>query len=337
MLKRIIVLVVCLPIFALVVIGCLLVYFLKMPGKSYRDSLPELSSTERQLSSELETHVRKLSGDIGERNWRTPANLAKAAKYIEEQFQDCGYEVRLQEYQFQQQSYRNIIAEQPGVSKPDEIIVIGAHYDSVVDCPGANDNGTGVASLLALARIFQGERLSRTIRFVAFPNEESPFFAGEGMGSLNYARSCRSSNEKIKAMLSLETMGCYLDDRHSQRYPSILRWIYPDTGNFIAFVGNLSNRDLVVRCVDLFRKNAKFPCEGGSAPTFLPGIEWSDHYSFSAVDYPALMVTDTAPYRYRYYHTAQDTAEHIDFSRLALVTQGLFAVVRGLAGLETVE
>lgn len=331
MLKPIIFFVVCSPIVVLIVIGCLLVYFLKMPGNSYRGNLPELSGIERQLSSELETHVRKLSGEIGERNWRMPTKLAKAAEYIEQQFKACGYKVRLQEYQFKEGRYRNVIVELPGVSKPEEIIVVGAHYDSVIDCPGANDNGTGVASLLSLARMFRGERPAQTIRFVAFPNEESPFFATEGMGSLQYARSCRINNERIKAMLSLETMGCFRDERYSQSYPSILRWIYPDTGNFIAFVGNLANRDLVWRCVDLFRKNAKFPCEGGSAPTILPGIDWSDHYSFSAVDYPALMVTDTAPYRYPQYHTAHDTAEQVDFSRLARVTQGLSAVIRGLA------
>jgi Zn-dependent M28 family amino/carboxypeptidase len=330
MLKPIIFLFVCFPVLVVIVIGFLLIYFLKMPGKSYRGNLPEPSNEVRQLSRELEGHVVKLSGEIGERNWLKPANLNKAAEYIEQQFEASGFKPKTQEYQLDKRSYRNIIAEQPGISKPDEIIVLGAHYDSVVGCPAANDNGTGVASLLALARMIKAERLSRTVRFVAFPNEESPFFGSDAMGSFQYARNCRRNNERIKAMLSLETMGYYSDDRHSQSYPSILRWIYPDTGNFIAFVGTLSNRDLVHRCVDLFRKHAEFPCEGGSAPSFLPGVDWSDHYSFSAFGYPAVMVTDTAPYRYPYYHTAQDTAEHVDFARLALVTQGLFEVVRDL-------
>lgn len=312
-------------------------HYLKMPGKSYSGGLPESSGAGRQLSHEMEGHVRKLSSDIGERNWQTPKSLDRAADYIEGQFKACGYKVKIQEYQYNEQSYRNIVAEEPGTTKSDEIIVLGAHYDSVLGCPGANDNGTGVASLLCLAKMIRGERFPRTVRFVAFPNEESPFFGTEGMGSYQYARNCCRANERILAMLSLETLGYYCDERNSQAYPSLLRWFYPDTGNFVAFVGNLSNRALVRTCVDSFREHAKFPCEGGSAPTFLPGIEWSDHYSFNAAGYSALMVTDTAPYRYPYYHTPQDTAEHIDFPRLALVTQGLFQVVRNLAGPERIE
>lgn len=331
MLKAIIVLLVCVPVLALVVLGGLLVYFLRMPGKSYRGTLPELSALEQQLASELDRHVAILSGEVGERNWRKPKQLSQTADYIERRFAECGYDVKVQNYNFQARSYRNIIAEQTGGARKEEIIVVGAHYDSVEDCPGANDNGTGVASLLCLAKILQSETSSRTIRFVAFPNEEYPFFGTDGMGSLQYARSCRKNNERIKAMLSLETMGCFRDEKNTQSYPSVLRWIYPDTGNFISFVGNLSNRDLVLSCVDLFRKSTKFPCEGGSVPTFLPGIESSDHYSFSAMGYPALMVTDTAPYRYPHYHTPQDTAKQIDFSRLARVTQGLLAVIRGLS------
>jgi Zn-dependent M28 family amino/carboxypeptidase len=307
-------------------------YYLKMPGRSYHGPLLPLSADEQELSHELETHVQTLSGEIGERNWLRPAQLAEAAAYIEQCLRSYGYKVELQEYEFHQQYFHNIISEKPGTTNPDEIIVVGAHYDSVVGCPGANDNSTGVACLLTLARLVSRQDRPRTIRFVAFANEEQPFFDTEGMGSYQYAQLCRKHRERIRAMLSLETMGYYRDDPNSQDYPTLLRWFYPNTGNFVAFVSNLSSRHLVHTCVASFRKHASFPCEGGSAPSFLPGIDWSDHFSFSAVGYPALMVTDTALFRYPHYHTADDTARHNDFDKLALVTNGIFAMLHDLAG-----
>jgi Zn-dependent M28 family amino/carboxypeptidase len=218
-----------------------------------------------------------------------------------------------------------------GDSLPREIVVVGAHYDSVLDCPAANDNGTGVAALLSLARRFSGRTADRTLRFVAFVNEEPPYFQTEEMGSWVYAKQCRKQNEAVTAMLSLETIGYYSDQPDTQQYPAPFGLLYPSTGNFVAFVGNIGSGDLVRQAVGSFRQHEPFPSEGGALPEFTPGIGFSDHWSFWQEGYPALMVTDTAPFRYPYYHTPEDTADKVDFERTARVVRGLEKVIVDLA------
>src|SRR5262249_34861129 len=159
---------------------------------------------------------------------------------------------------------RNIDVNVPGTTRPDEIIVIGAHYDSVTGAPGANDNGSGVAATLEIARMLRDKKLARTIRYVAVVNEEPPFFQTDQMGSLVYAKRCKERGEKVVAMLTPETIGCYSDEPGSQQYPSILGWFYPKVGNFIIFVGESDSGSLVSRCVELFRQHAQFPSEGGA-------------------------------------------------------------------------
>jgi len=197
--------------------------------------------------------------------------------------------------------------------------------------PGANDNGSGVAGVLALARAWAKREPSRTIRFVAFVNEEPPFFQTDLMGSLVYAKHCRDRGDKIVAMFSLETMGCYSSEKGSQKYPFPFGLFYPSHGDFIAFVGNTSNGDLVRGSVKTFRAQASFPSEGGAIPGNLPGVGWSDHWAFWQAGYPAIMVTDTAPFRYPYYHTAQDTPDKVDCDQLARVVDGLSKVLEELA------
>ena len=224
-----------------------------------------------------------------------------------------------------------------GTELPDEIIVVGAHYDSVAGTVGANDNASGVAATLVLARSFARLPRAKTLRFVAFANEEPPFFKTSGMGSRVYSAACRKRAENIAAMLSLETIGYYTDRDGTQKYPFPLSLAYPSTGNFIAFVGNLSSRSLVHQAIAAFRKHAKFPSEGAALPSFIPGIDWSDHEAFWRVGYPALMVTDTALFRYPHYHTPADTPDKIDFDRLTLVVTGLRSVVADLADWEAGE
>ena len=211
-----------------------------------------------------------------------------------------------------------------------QIVVVGGHYDSVAGCPGANDNGTGVAATLALAQAFASRKLSRTLRFVAFVNEEPPYFQTEQMGSLVYARACRARGEKIVAMLSLETIGYYRDEPGSQQYPFPIGFLYPKTGNFIAFVGNTASRRLVKKVTASFRRQVQFPAESGAFPSALPGIGWSDHWAFWQMGYPALMVTDTAPFRYPYYHTPHDTPDKVDYEPFTRTTAGLALVVEEL-------
>lgn len=304
-----------------------------MPGKSYTGELPPLTSAQALLRDELVRDVEKLAGQIGERNiWHYP-NLTAAADFLETSLAEAGYEVRRQNFQAQGKTCCNIEVQIKGSTHPDQIVVIGAHYDSVLGSPGANDNASAVAATLALARRFAAKKTARTLRFVLFTNEEPPFYQTGQMGSLFYAKSCRQNGDRIIAMFSLETIGYYTDQPNSQTYPFPFNLVYPSTGNFLGFISDLSSRKLLYKAIASFRRNCRFPSEGGAIPAFVPGITWSDHASFWQQGYPAIMVTDTAPYRYPYYHTEDDTLDKIDFRSLAIVTTGLQSVITDIAGL----
>lgn len=301
-----------------------------MPGRSYRGLLPPLTAEEETIRAGLRRHVRALAAEIGERHIWHDGSLAAAADYIEGALAVAGLTVTRQRFTVRGVEVANVIGEL-GSPHPDaEVTVVGAHYDSVIGTVGANDNASGVAALLELARLLAVRPLARRVRFVAFANEEPPFFLSSEMGSRQYAQRCRDARENVVAMLALETMGCYSDRRYSQSYPFPLGLFYPRTGNFIAFVGNLRSRALVRRCVRAFRRHAAFPSEGAAAPGYLPGVFWSDHWSFWRAGYRALMVTDTAPFRYGYYHLAGDTPEKVDYARLARVVTGLAGVIEEL-------
>jgi Zn-dependent M28 family amino/carboxypeptidase len=304
-----------------------------MTGKSRSGPLPPLTDEERALVVCLEAHVRRLAGDIGERNLWRPSALAAAGRYIDGTL-GATLPVTSQEFAVEHQTVRNIEAEIRGANRADEIIIVGAHYDSVFGCPGANDNATGTAAALEIARWLAGRRpLARTIRIVAFVNEEPPFFRTPNMGSLVYARRARERGERILGMLSLETIGWYSDMPGSQHYPLSLPFglIYPTTANFLAFVGNTRSRDLTRRVRGSFRRHTAFPSEGAAVPAWIPGIGWSDHWAFWQHGYPAVMVTDTALYRYPHYHTENDTPDKVDYEKLARVVAGLQRVVEQLA------
>ncbi len=312
--------------------GWAVMFCTKMPGRSFSEPLKPLSADEQIIHDNLKKHVTMLAGIIGERNIWHYEKLEAAADYIHNTLETYGYDVSAQEFTVRESVVRNIAAERAGDPLPNEIIIVGAHYDSVLGSPGANDNGSGVAALLELARLLAAKNFPRTVRFVAFVNEEPPFFQTKNMGSLVYAARCRMQDENITAMFSLETIGSYSDERHSQRYPFPFSLFYPDTGNFIGFVGNVSSRALVHRAIEIFRRQAAFPSEGGALPGWIPGINWSDHWSFWKQGYQALMITDTALYRYRYYHTTNDTPDKLDYGRMARVTTGLKHVVTEIAG-----
>ena len=303
-----------------------------MPGRSHQGPLPPLTAAEGELRDRLRGHVERLAGEIGERNvWRYAA-LTEAALYLEGVLGETGFPVTRQNFEVEGRRVSNLEVEKPGASHPGEkIVVVGGHYDSVLGCPGANDNGTGVAAVLEIARLLAATELDRTVRFVAFVNEEPPFFQTPAMGSVRYARRARERGEDIVAMLSLETIGYYTDAPGSQRYPFPFSLFYPRVGNFIGIVGDLGSRSLVRRVVGSFRRHAAFPSEGLAAPGWIPGVGWSDQWSFWQEGYRAVMVTDTAPFRYAAYHTAGDTLEKIDYESTARVVAGLARVVEDLA------
>lgn len=321
------------------------------PGQSYRGALAPLTAEEEALAQRLRRHVERLAGDIGERNLWTYGQLQKAARYIETELDALKLAVLSQDFDVQGRTLRNVEAELRGASRPDEIVVVGAHYDSVTGCPGADDNATGVAALIELARAMAAtwheasassagpttlkrratSGPARTLRFVGFVNEEPPFFRTPDMGSLRYAQRSRERGERIVAMISVESIGIYTDAANSQQYPFPFNLFYPSTGNFIAFVANVRSRALLHQTMGSFRRHARFPSEGAAAPGWIEGVGWSDHWAFWQQGYPAIMITDTALFRYPHYHTALDTPDKIDYQRMARLVAGLARVIDDLA------
>lgn len=306
-------------------------YGIRMPGKTYTGPLAPLPPASQQLRDRLSEHVRVLATEIGERNTSKPENLEQAADYIEQQFATFGYVARPEI--INDKGNRNIVVNLYGRQDRNRIIVVGAHYDTTWSTPGADDNASGVAGLLEIARAMHDKQLPITIRFVAFVNEEYPWYGTNNMGSLYHATHARESNENIVGMFSLEMLGYYSDERRSQYYPRVVRQFYPRRGNFIAFVSNLLSRPLLVDSISAFRAQVDFPSQGLAAPRWLvPAIRRSDHASFWVNGYRAVMITDTANYRNYGYHNMADRHNTLDFDRMTRVVEGIMKMLETLAG-----
>jgi hypothetical protein len=303
----------------------------QMPEKSYVGQLPSLKDKEISLQGSLKQDLQKISVEIGLRNYSQNKNLDITRQFLENTLIESGYKVKKQAYKIKENLYYNLTAEKLGTEKPNEIVLIGGHYDSAFNSPGANDNGTGAAATLELARLFANQTTKRTIRFVEFVNEEPPFFTTKDMGSLIYANQSSRGKENIVAMLSLETMGYFSDAENSQKYPFPINFFYPNQGNFIGFIGNLNSGDLLRQSISSFRRHTQFPSQGASLPSWIPGVGWSDQWAFWQQGYKGIMVTDTAPFRYPFYHTEQDTIDKVNFDKLARVVSGLADVISDLA------
>jgi Zn-dependent M28 family amino/carboxypeptidase len=283
-------------------------------------------TTRTDLAIRLAQHVQRLAADIGERNVWRPAALLAAAGYIRDEWATQGYSVREQSYDVGGLRCANLEVAVAG-DDGGPVIVIGAHYDSVQGSPGADDNASGVAALLELSRLFAGTADLR-LRFVAFVNEEPPFFTTPLQGSEVYARQLRRDGLDVELMVSLETLGYYSKHEWSQRYPPLLGRLYPSHGDFVAFVSNLRWFAKLRHFAKAFRASTQFPAEYLASPAWVPGVSWSDHRAFWRQGYPALMVTDTAFYRFPYYHTPLDTADCVCCTALAEVTLGLAGAIR---------
>jgi hypothetical protein len=301
---------------------------------------PSAAIPEPSLAERLRAHVSAIAST--EHNTATPAELEAAARYIENALHTEGYRVQRQEYQAGGHKVRYIevsIANVAPNAKPARIFIIGAHYDSAAGdpapgAPGANDNGSGTAAVLELARLLKDMRPSQgtEIKFVFFVNEEPPWFMSEEMGSMQHARKLHAEGQKVEAALILETIGYYSSARRSQKLPPGLEGRYPDAGNFIAFVGTLESSRLVQDALAAFRNVSDFPAHGLAAPAYVQGVTLSDHSSYHRFGYPAIMITDTAFMRYPYYHTAEDTPDKIDYQSTARVVAGLARTITALAG-----
>jgi hypothetical protein len=311
--------------------GATLAWMTSVPGRSYQGPLPPLTAGQRQLAQRLEAHARAIAAEP--HNVRHPEALELAASHLEAALLGMGYPVHRQTFDTEGRKVRNIeIVIEPAHADA-ATLVVGAHYDSYLDAPGANDNATGAAAVVELARLLADLRHKSPlrIRLVLFVNEEPPFFKTDRMGSLVHARQLKHTGERILGMLSLETLGFYSDRADSQHYPPPLGLFYPNKGDFVAFVGLTSSRAFVRETVGAFRKVAAFPSAGGTAPGIVQGIDWSDHWAYAQIGVPSLMVTDTAPFRYPHYHTPRDTPDQVDYERLARVVSGLERVIRDMA------
>jgi Zn-dependent M28 family amino/carboxypeptidase len=280
--------------------------------------------------SYLRLAVTKLSREIGVRSYRDLDRLDRTAQYISGEFTAFGYQVSHQSFKFAGNTYQNVIAELKGRTSPEKVLVIGAHYDTVRTTPGADDNASGVAGLLGLAKLLAGKPQDRTVRFVAFSIEEPPAYRTKNMGSYHYAASLKKNREQVEGMVCLEMIGFFCDRPGSQHYPiPFMNLKFPKAGNYIAMVGNRRSKAFTMKIAGSFRKATDLPLITLNAPAFVVGIDFSDHWSFGKFSYPAFMVTDTAFYRNPNYHSPSDLPDTLDYNRMAKVVEGLAAAVEG--------
>jgi len=318
--------------------GCIAV---SMPGRSFRGPVPDPTPTDKQIAATLEADVRFLAEEVGPRLCWEPETFEKAAHYLEEELKAAGYTVERQTFTTEPPSRSglgpvqtfNIVAEREGTSNPEEIVVIGAHFDTFFGqrTPGADDNASGVAMMLALARSAATRDNARTLRFIAFTNEEPPFFKSDFMGSVVAAKRSSEAGEKVVAMWSLETLGYYDDRPRSQGYPFPMGLFYPRTGDTLFFIGDYRSRRVVRQSIGAFREEAELGSVGGGLPQAFAAISFSDHWSYWQQGYRAVMITDTAFMRNPHYHRPSDTADTLDYRRMALAFTGLDAAVSALA------
>jgi Zn-dependent M28 family amino/carboxypeptidase len=278
-------------------------------------------SQKQMVIENLRRHVEYLSVKIEDRHLWKEGSLDKAADYIESVFASSGYAVWHQNYSCYGQSVSNLIAEKTGTDK--EVVIIGAHYDTVPGSPGADDNASAVAGLLELARLNQETSSKKTLVFSAFVNEEPPCFGSPNMGSMVYAKHLKDQRIPVEVMVSLEMIGFFSEER-IQAYPFPgMGLVYPKTGDYIGVVGNFRSSRYVSFLKKGIRKHSNIKVKSLTAPEFFGGINLSDNYSFWQHGYRAVMITDTSFFRNRHYHQLTDTIDTLDFDKIAEVVKGL--------------
>lgn len=280
----------------------------------------------KDIEQNLISTVNYLSNDIGERSYLDVSKLNRTAAYIEGKFRSYGCNVKKQSFTYKSNTYHNIICEAKGTNAANNgMLIIGAHYDTVTGTPGADDNASGVAGLLELARLTASKPFQKTVRFVAFSLEEPPVFMTKHMGSYIYAKSLKQEGIDVYGMVALEMLGYYNDRKDSQFFPlPFFRWFYPDRGNFIAFVGNISSSRFTKKIKGYFMAESSLPVESLNSVSIIPGVNFSDHLNFWEFGYPAFMITDTAFYRNPNYHAPGDLASTLDYKRMAELIAGLY-------------
>lgn len=276
----------------------------------------------------LKRDVVILSKTVGSRD--EVIKLDEAAKFIRGELVSTHARVSDQAFVVGGHTYRNVIASF-GPENGDRIIV-GAHYDTADSYPGADDNASGVAGLLELARMLGSSHLPVRTDLVAYTLEEPPYFRTAMMGSAIHAKDLKANGVRLRAMISLEMIGYFSDENDSQTLPmAILGALYPSRGNFIAVVGNIGSGLLVREIKAAMTKATSLPVYSLNAPSFFSGVDYSDQINYWKEGFPAVMVTDTAFLRNKNYHTGRDLVETLDFQRMGDVVQGVHAAVLILA------
>lgn len=286
-----------------------------------------------RVDKALRVHVRALAETIGPRSLDAPKGLAKAERWVAGMLrQMTGQAPRRLPYRVGKHTVANLEVVIPGTDPTAGQVIVGAHYDSVATTPGADDNASGVAVLLEIARAVSGLKIKRTVRLVAFVNEEPPYFKTDQMGSLVYAKHLKREGVTVHAMIALDMLGYYSDAPNSQRYPPVIGRFYPSTANFLAFVGNVEGGPVIRSAQAVFKAaQPDLPVEVIAAPAMVQGVDFSDHWSFWQQGYPGFMITDTAFFRSAHYHEPSDTPATLDYTRLAKAAKGITAVVLDLA------
>jgi hypothetical protein len=278
----------------------------------------------------LEAHVRMLSGALSPRDGAHPGGMDAAARYIRGEMERAGAAVSEQPFDVGGRVYRNVVA--AFGPEAGERVVVGAHYDAAGPLPGADDNASGVAGLIELARLLAESPPGLRVELVAYALEEPPYFRTGHMGSAVHARALREQGARVRAMISLEMIGYFSDREGSQRLPSpLLKAVYPTRGDFICVVGKMDQGSLVRQVKRAMLGATRLPVYSVNAPRAIPGIDFSDHASYWDAGYDAVMVTDTAFFRNPNYHTPGDTPDTLDYGRMAMVVQGVYQAVQNLS------
>lgn len=305
-----------------------------MPGAD--SSCPRVEANQSEVASRVARHVEYLAGRLGPRSADQPTALAEAATYVEEQLRGLGWHTSRQPVG-PQPGYYNVIAEAAVLPPTNQVLVIGAHYDTVSRSPGADDNASGVAVLIEVARLVPPSD-GRPVRLIGFTNEEAPLGRTELRGSLVAATESRRRGERLLGMLALESVGYFSEEPGSQRHPTPLGWLFPNSGNYLAFVGNASSRSLLHQSIAAFRATSSVATEGlVMSPDLVRHIRRSDHAPYWDQGYSAVMVTDTAEFRNPHYHEPSDLPATLDLQRLAEVAIGIASSVECLISVDSGE
>lgn len=306
-------------------------FMTQMPGQSVPVASGALTDDEATLKDRLKNHVDAIAMDIGARGHGYPGPSSETVRYLSTQLKRARFDVRETTFDSKGMPAVNLEGTLMGTRKKDEVLLLGANWDSQGKSPGADDNASGCAVLLEIARMIGDTASERTVRVVFFGNGAGPFAGGENSGAWTYAREAHKRGDKIVTMLDFDCLGNYRDTPGSQSVPFPLSTCYPSSGNFVLFGGDLGVRDLVRRAVGEFRKMGRFPCHGVALPGFIPGVLDADFGAFTHFGYPAFVVTDTGKYRYDKVGTLWDTVDRLDFDKMARATTGILRVVNAMA------